>query len=1022
MNIQILHLSDIHIRAKRTPSDILSFGETIATTLNGNPACSLILIILTGDIAFSGQSSEYVNAAEFLQSIKDYIQTHHPSSELHIAVVPGNHDCDFGKPNTVRDSVIWGLKGHKISADDNALDALTSAQANYFDFAKKFMPVPFTNSSDKVSISLRIPIKDKVIQVNCINSAWMSELKESQGTLLAPTPTISEYKSDLVISVFHHPTNWFESESARTFKSLIETSSDLILTGHEHHLAHMSQEGLDGESNEIISGGELQGDGHSTASAFNLVFLNLDKQEFEVTQFHGKKGTYEVLRKSGVKSIRRSAKLQQRHFPFSDAFGDFLTDPGIVITHPRIERLKLDQFFVHPDLREIQSGGDPVTGGKHVVGLASSIRSAKTALIVGNEKSGKTSLAKFLVTDFHKDGFVPIYITGDNITSVEIEKTKRLIRSNVEEQYSAALIDNYEKTPTSLRIIIVDNFQYCPLNAVGKTEWLSKISTFADYLVILTDDIIPLSDLLTGASTPGPLFKSATFQIKEMGFVRREQLIKKWIRLGQEYSITDQDLIFETNRIANGISGVLQQKVIPAYPIMVLSVLQMLELQTPMKATHGTYGYFYEMMLTQTLTNKWRSQDVDKLYTYLAALAYDIFSASGKPPNEERMRAFTKEFCTTYATQIDIETTLRKLIECRILLRRGDSYEFKYNYLYFYFIARYFRDNIEDAQTRGAVLKHITNMASALHVEENANILIFFSYLAKTPIIIDEILRNAKDFYKDHEWCDLEKDAAFASSGSVGSVRFSLQPGTPIETREMALQRRDELAEEDAAEIATRQEKQTADLLRMNAAFKTLEILGQIARNFSGSLKADQKYRITEECYALGLRTLKLWLSTIESNVPTFQRYVGDYLLNEERILDEEDRRKKTSFILFFLTEILSFSLLKKISASVGSEELEEIYSRILNSHPTKSVELLNIAIKLEHFNHLPAQEIIDFHELNQKNYFLKTMITLMVTDHFHMFPVDRHLRDRLCDKLEIAKNDPLLIINDQKKFKKMSS
>ena len=73
MTAVLLHLSDIHIK---TPNDpILKRGESIAACLFSSlPLASHLFIVVSGDVAFSGEEKQYVLATDFLKRIQTVIQ------------------------------------------------------------------------------------------------------------------------------------------------------------------------------------------------------------------------------------------------------------------------------------------------------------------------------------------------------------------------------------------------------------------------------------------------------------------------------------------------------------------------------------------------------------------------------------------------------------------------------------------------------------------------------------------------------------------------------------------------------------------------------------------------------------------------------------------------------------------------------------------------------------------------------------------------------------------------------------
>ena len=69
-----------------------------------------------------------------------------------------------------------------------------------------------------------------------------------------------------------------------------------------------------------------------------------------------------------------------------------------------------------------------------------------------------------------------------------------------------------------------------------------------------------------------------------------------------------------------------------------------------------------------------------------------------------------------------------------------------------------------------------------------------------------------------------------------------------------------------------------------------------------------------------------------------------------------------TNEFIFQVIEILSLIFVKKISYSVGSEKLKKTYQAVLEECDTKSIGVIDIAIKLDHFRHIPQREIANMY------------------------------------------------------------
>lgn len=93
MRITICHLSDIHFAVDG--NTILEKQEKLCNAiLQDALKKEVIIFIVSGDIAQSGQAEEYEIAYNFFTEIQEYLEK---KKELRVLFffVPGNHDCDF---------------------------------------------------------------------------------------------------------------------------------------------------------------------------------------------------------------------------------------------------------------------------------------------------------------------------------------------------------------------------------------------------------------------------------------------------------------------------------------------------------------------------------------------------------------------------------------------------------------------------------------------------------------------------------------------------------------------------------------------------------------------------------------------------------------------------------------------------------------------------------------------------------------------------------------------------------------
>jgi len=323
------------------------------------------------------------------------------------------------------------------------------------------------------------------------------------------------------------------------------------------------------------------------------------------------------------------------------------------------------------------------------------------------------------------------------------------------------------------------------------------------------------------------------------------------------------------------------------------------------------------------------------------------------------------------------------------------------------------RDNAGDDKRATVIETQIETMTKKVYVEDYANILIFLIYLTKDKHVILEMLENAKRVFQAHEPFDFEKHADFINRIYSPSQELVLEKKDPKESREDYLRTMDEIEEEvgfQNGQLPVTRDKETEQVLKLNIAFKTEQILGQILRNFPGSLKADIKFEIAKECYFLALRILRAMFLLMEQNIVSFREKIEEILKENGEVKGETELTRRANQIISVLSEVLAYSVIKLLSHSVGSEELKETYKAVLSKFESKPIALTDIAIRLDHFRSIPQKEILELHRQSRKNSFLSTILRTLVVERLYLFPSNYTTRQRLCSKLEISIREPKLI------------
>jgi len=278
MKLGILHLSDLHFRESGNAISGKA-ADIVSAFQSADPLVEACILIITGDLAFSGKTSEYELAMDFLEPLKKLLDGTERPRCLGICMVPGNHDCDFAKDTPLRQTVLQALNSRstQFKWDVDVAAPLLSVQQQFFIVECLFsdrMGRPEDPEAWATQHTV-FGLSGGRVVVNAYNTALTSQLKRPQRELRFPTPLLEtiptvDADDELVLSIFHHPYKRLESEDSRLFQKHVEATSDIVLTGHEHEEDAYSTRKLTGEEIEYLAGEALQyEDGH--VGGFNVV-------------------------------------------------------------------------------------------------------------------------------------------------------------------------------------------------------------------------------------------------------------------------------------------------------------------------------------------------------------------------------------------------------------------------------------------------------------------------------------------------------------------------------------------------------------------------------------------------------------------------------------------------------------------------------------------------------------------------------------------------------------------------------
>ena len=298
-------------------------------------------------------------------------------------------------------------------------------------------------------------------------------------------------------------------------------------------------------------------------------------------------------------------------------------------------------------------------------------------------------------------------------------------------QYSPKQAVRYKQLEPSQRTLIVDDFELARLSRQAQKELVDAMTRFAGSVLVFADDLFMIEQLAHGKGNRNvQLGAFEHCEIKEFGYRMRGALIERWHSFGYEIAELPSNFDHQISTTESLVDTLLGKNLLPSFPITILTILQTAEAGASPGTASGSYGYLYEALITSALAKaRGRVADIDTKYTYIAHLAHAFYRAGATSElSREDIDQISSDYFSEFRIKFSVDEMLFELERALILTTIGGNSVFKYKYVYCYFVARYFRDNVANSSELRAELERLS---SRLHVADYANILVFYLYLTK---------------------------------------------------------------------------------------------------------------------------------------------------------------------------------------------------------------------------------------------------------------------------------------------------
>ena len=1001
MEVLFLHISDLHIKSvngvyefqlKKITDTILTLGKFQA-----------LLIIFSGDLAYSGLSDQYNAVIKCKDALERGIRKNCAfKGKIEFVCTPGNHDVSHATA-TMSGAALQEIR--KTNTYEKYISSELMKQKDFFSFATKCNC--FTDGwMFHQSI---IDLDGFSIEINNINSALFSlRDDEDKGLHFLPRHCFNKLSTptgaDFVISLMHHSPDWLIDDQKNELEPVLFSKSSIVFLGHEHNTILKSIIYEEGAETFIQAGGCLCNDDDWAQSSFHLGLLDTKTREYHVSEYFWNKIEKQYETRNEIRKILPNKPSLEKKLEVRREFSQALrNDPKREISG------SLFDYFVFPRIILIDPERPTRKEFTSEESFCAEILKSKQIVIMGGYNAGKSALLKKLFFTFSNQ-FVVIMCSIDNIRG---KRPDRVVRECFEDIYGENPSDfyRYKQMPRAKKILIIDDIDM--IASVDFDHFVDCIQDDFECLIFsarFTIDINLLERMKEILNTKDSITR---YRLAPFFADKRIELISAAVNI-----LTIDKL--SAPRITKGLADAItsQKRFISLDPDFILKYVECYckNIGDAGGNDSGVFSKVFEASIINSISKFQTSKiTVDKIFMVLALIAHQIHFNRIYPISETEIRKIIDGYNEYYGSLLDVNEAIRIMLQAKIMISCEGQFRFSNsNYLAFFVakeVNRRYNDSGDDKDLRYLLTYACFGI--------NSDILLFISYITDNIKILRYIIDMTKEY--TNSW------AEFVFNNSMPSFLWN--------AREHVLALPSENAKEEERLQEVEKEKCIDESIKTieiydyseegveqweNQIIRAASLLTLIARclpAFEHCLPKSEKDKIVEEVFRLPNRIFLHWAEVAEKETTAFIQYFKErsqeYYLRQKEASDDEIIQALQWGAMSLLLEMYDIAI--TCAAKDNTYVYLEEYN--YNLHPTYKLEHLlmlekqgasSIYVKAAH---TMSEDDVDAAHLYQ------TMLRRIV-DHalVHMDSLDFRQRQQLTTKFQInAAQQKILLVDRQK-------
>lgn len=895
MRISFLHLSDFHLNDSKGvhPAKI----QAIVDSLGVYTPIEEIVIVLSGDIAATGQENQYKIAATFLKRLIPEIRRKYSISEKNtkILIVPGNHDIDWGRSTR--------LDSSKIRSFDEKERALHLQQElksmkNYFSFSDRngcffpyWMHIPFGQLVTRKILHFDNGYR---IEANLLNTAPFS-CDSDDGLHYLPEDAIhsltTESNADFSLVVMHHSPDWFEFSQKKELENTLSKRCSLAFYGHEHFPG--TQNVLYDNGNRIVkqAGGAWWQSSVPTLSDYYAALFDTESRKYFLSKF-----SWNADRSAFVATMKQEHILMQKS----------LCGTGLTYQEKYIATVMADSkntiaqsvsdYFVFPTLRfnasKEYSRGKAIDKMEDFIAF---IKENRYVAVMGGSNSGKTTLLKMTFKELQTQ-YVVLYCGTDDITG---RSQENILKELVTDTYGADSYSLFQAIPSDKKVIIIDDLHRISPKHLNK--FLRGIEDIFGTIVVASEETsqFDIVQMVKDNIKASKEFKKAS--ISRLYAEKRLALIQKIVLIK-----TDNDELK-----AAGIARTLEQ-CLNSYKLAFRTdidfVVQFVDyycahLGELDKSDATVFSKVFEASIERSIAPHLvgRKENSNDIIVALSEIAHYIHFNKEYPISAEHIHEVIAAYCEYYDNRyLTAERFIEIGVNSGLLSRTSNGYEYRFaskNHLA-YFVAKALNRRFHDTGDTTDLESIVRQSCFSI----NGDILLFMTYISDNVNIPRLLLEQAVSYVSGWTEFDLSDiGIKYLQSMPAKSLVSPKEDEKEEEIHNQAIEEEERDTIIETLDIYDYDETKIDELNnQLIRAFLQLKI---IARNFSAFisiLPGPVKKDYVSAMYQLPNKIFSQWAESIDNSL--------DYLVEEviawQEEPDFEGKKLSREDILRFFQEV----------------------------------------------------------------------------------------------------------------------